>query len=130
MRAATSRALPAKFLQAYFPTRAKMASRLSAQDSKILVKAGVVDRRAPKLDTRRRSDFAKAPRGPRTPPQRPLWHRVAGVGFDYRRVGGVDRPVGIYVGPEICLIDRCTLLCFRLRDIGRVYRAIAVRVAA
>jgi len=61
MRAATSRALPADFLQAYFPSRAKMASRLSAQDSKILVKAGGVDRRAPKVDTRRRSDFAKAP---------------------------------------------------------------------
>lgn len=64
MRAQTSRALPANFLQAYFPSGTKMASRLSAQDSKILVKAGVVDRRAPKLDTLLRSDFAKAPVAP------------------------------------------------------------------
>ena len=37
-----------------------MASRLFSRDSEILVKAGGVDRRAPKLDTRRRSDFAQA----------------------------------------------------------------------
>jgi hypothetical protein len=50
MRAPTSRALPANFLQAYFPSRAKWRPAFRRRL-----------RRAPKLDTRRRSDFAKAP---------------------------------------------------------------------
>lgn len=57
-----------------------------------------------------------------------LRHRIAGAGFYQANIGGVDRAIGIHVVAEISLIDRGTLLCFRLRDIGRVYDAIAVRV--